>query len=78
MSNALERIADALEGIEQMMREDRDMMQRHQEEAAQYVDPATCEHPRTHRVPHEDGAFARIGCQLCGADDITKIVRRTA
>lgn len=74
MKLPMERIADALEGIETMMREDRDMMIHADREASQhYVDPRDCDHPRDMRDTNESVSPPRLGCSKCGVDDITKM-----
>ena len=66
----MERIADALEGIETMMREDRDMMIAPASEYA--VAPGECDHPRDMRDTNESVSPPRLGCSKCGINDITK------
>jgi len=70
MTDHLKRIADALEGIARMVREDRREMEEAQLMAEAFVDPADCDHPREHRATVEDGVFMRIGCSACGTADI--------
>lgn len=69
----MERIANALEGIESMMRTDREMMRHAESRAMEQVHPAECKHPRESRLTSTRGAQVRLGCSLCGSEDISKV-----
>lgn len=74
----MERMADSLEDIAKMMREDRDLMLHAQHEVGDYIDPLSCDHPRDMRDTDESVSPPRLGCSKCGIDDITKTHRRSA
>lgn len=75
MKAPLERIADALDRIADVMCAEHDAVREARELAAGEVSPYDCSHPREYRYDNNEGAILRRGCHLCGVDDITKVRR---